>query len=137
MAIGFIKNGVKSIVANVSYPQIQSDWEQGDTSAPDFIKRKPDLSVKVDKISPSGSVGNLAQISSSGGIANSNIPADDVVRKSSPEAYMPNRFFQGQYYAYYQDQTIIPYGVKKFDVAQISMDYNCRITRALKHTRGR
>ena len=50
----------------VEFPQ--SDWNQTDNSASDYIKNKPDLSLKLDKNQGSGNSGKAMYVDSSGNV---------------------------------------------------------------------
>ena len=57
-------------------PQEQADWNQADSSKVDYIKNKPDLGLKADKVQ-GATAGNLAALDASGNITDSGKKATD------------------------------------------------------------
>ena len=56
---------------------VQSDWEQADTSAGDYIKNKPNLDLKADKVT-NATGGNFASLDSNGNIVDSERSVEKV-----------------------------------------------------------
>lgn len=57
-------------------PQVQSDWNQADNSTVDYIKNKPDLGLKADKVQ-GATAGSLAALDASGNLTDSGKKAAD------------------------------------------------------------
>ena len=55
---------------------VQSDWNEDDSTKPSFIKHKPDLNMKADKVS-SPTAGNFAGLDSYGNLTDSGKKASD------------------------------------------------------------
>lgn len=63
-----------------SITQNQADWAQNITTAEDYIKNKPDLSTKADKVQNVEKAGRLAGLDATGNLIDSGINADNVAK---------------------------------------------------------
>ena len=63
-----------------SVTQNQVDWEQDTETAEDYIKNKPDLSTKADKVQNVEKAGRLAGLDATGNLVDSGINADNVAK---------------------------------------------------------
>ena len=57
-------------------PQVQADWNQADSSKVDYIKNKPNLGLKADKVQ-GATAGNLAALDANGNLTDSGKKAAD------------------------------------------------------------
>lgn len=63
-------------------PQIPADWEQQDSGKPDYIKNKPNLGLKADKVQ-GATAGNLAALDANGNLADSDKKTADFKTKQT------------------------------------------------------
>ena len=64
-------------ISTIGVNQKQSDWNQQDASEPDYIKNKPNIGSKADRV-PGATVGNLASLSVNGNLVDSGIGSAEV-----------------------------------------------------------
>lgn len=60
----------KDIDIDVPAAQVQSDWDEADSTKPDYIKNKPNLGLKADKVQ-GATAGNLAALDANGNLTDS------------------------------------------------------------------
>lgn len=63
-------------------PQVQSDWNQSDNTKVDYIKNKPNLGLKADKVQ-GATAGNLAALDANGNLADSGKKTADFKTKQT------------------------------------------------------
>ena len=63
-------------------PQVQSDWNQSDSTKVDYIKNKPNLGLKADKVQ-GATAGNLAALDASGNLTDSGKKVADFKTKQT------------------------------------------------------
>lgn len=64
-------------------PQVQSDWNQADSSEVDYIKNKPNLGLKADKVQ-GATAGNFAALDVNGNLTDSGSKSADFKTKQTP-----------------------------------------------------
>ena len=64
-------------------PQVQADWNQADSSKVDYIKNKPNLGLKADKVQ-GATAGNLAALDANGNLTDSGSKSADFKTKQTP-----------------------------------------------------